>query len=126
MQLFGIFAVLAVILAGVGIYGVMSFSVERRSHEIGVRMAMGAERHNVLGLVIRHGLKLVAIGLVIGIGASFWLTRFIAGFLYGVSSHDPLTFVVVSVVLVAVTLLACWIPARWATRVDPVVALRYE
>ena len=126
MQLFGIFAILAVMLAAVGIYGVMSYSVRQRTHEMGVRMALGAKRGDVMKLVIWQGLKLTVVGLAIGIGASFWLTKLIARFLYGVSPGDPLTFAVVCAVLVAVSLTASFIPARGATRVNPVVALRYE
>jgi ABC-type antimicrobial peptide transport system permease subunit len=126
MQLFGLFAILSVLLAAVGIYGVMSYSVQQRTHEMGVRMAVGADRNDVMKLVIWQGLKLTALGLVIGIGASFWLTKFIARFLYGVTPADPLTLAVVSVVLTAVGIAASFVPARGATKVDPVVALRHE
>ncbi|HUV13734.1 MAG TPA: ABC transporter permease, partial [Acidobacteriota bacterium] len=126
MQLYGIFAALAVILAAVGIYGVMSYSVTRRTHEIGVRMAIGAQKGDVLKLVIQQGLKLTVIGSAIGIAAGFGLTRLISSYLYGVTAADPLTYVVVSVFLAGVAVAACSIPARRAAKVDPAVALRYE
>jgi putative ABC transport system permease protein len=126
MQLYGIFAAFAVILAAVGIYGVMSYSVSQRTHEFGVRMAVGAQKADVLTLVIKHGLKLTVIGLAIGLGASYWLTSLVSGYLYGVTPADPFTLAAVSIVLLAVTLAACYIPARWATKVDPLVALRHE
>jgi len=126
MQLLGIFAGLALILVVIGVYGVMSYSVRERTHEVGVRMAIGARPWDVLQLVIWQGFKLTAIGLLIGIGASFCLTRFISRYLYGVSPTDPLTIAIVCGVLVAVAMTACYIPGRWATKVNPVVALRYE
>ena len=126
VRLLGIFAGLAVVLVVVGIYGVMAYSVRQRTHEVGVRMALGASRWDVLRLVIWQGLKLTAIGLLIGIGASFWLTRFISSYLYGVTPTDPLTLVLVCGVLVAVAMIACYIPGRWATKVNPLTALRYE
>jgi predicted permease len=126
MRLFGIFAGLAVFLAVVGIYGVMSYSVSRRTHEIGVRMAMGAQRRDVLKLILGHGLKLALIGVVIGVAGSFALTRLIEGFLYDVKPTDPVTFIAVSLVLTAVALAASYIPARRATQIDPMAALRHE
>jgi putative ABC transport system permease protein len=126
MQLFGIFASLAVFLAVIGIYGVMSYSVARRTHEIGIRVAIGASRGRVLLLVLRQALKLTLAGVAIGIGAAIGVTRLIANWLYGVKPVDPLTFTIVSLVLIGVGLLASYIPARRAARVDPVVALRYE
>jgi ABC-type antimicrobial peptide transport system permease subunit len=126
MRLFGIFGGLAVFLAVVGIYGVMSYSVTRRTHEIGVRMAMGAERRDVLKLILGHGLKLALIGVAIGIAGSFALTRLIAGFLYDVKPTDPLTFTAVGLVLTAVALAASYLPARRATKIEPMSALRHE
>jgi predicted permease len=126
MLLLGIFAGLALALATVGIYGVMAFSVTQRTHEIGIRMALGAERPDVLGLIVRQGLRLTLIGVVLGVAGAWALTGFIASFLFGVAPRDPATFALVSLALVAASILACYIPARRATRVDPMVALRYE
>jgi predicted permease len=126
MLLLGIFAGIALTLATVGIYGVMAFSVTQRTHEIGIRMALGAERQNVLRLIVRQGLRLTLLGVVLGIAGAWALTSFLASFLFGIAPRDPATFVLVSLALVAVSILACYIPARRATRVDPLVALRYE
>jgi putative ABC transport system permease protein len=126
MLLLGIFAGIALALATVGIYGVMAFSVTERTHEIGIRMALGAERGNVLRLIVRQGLRLTLLGVILGIAGAWALTSFLASFLFGIAPRDPATFALVSVALVAVSILACYIPARRATRMDPMVALRYE
>src|SRR5271157_997351 len=126
MLLLGIFAAIALALATVGIYGVMAFSVTQRTHEIGIRMALGAERRDVLGLVVRHGLRLTVVGVVLGVAGAWALTRLLTSFLYDVRPTDPLTFLVVPAGLVAVAILASYIPARRAAKVDPMVALRYE
>ena len=126
MQLFGIFAGVAVLLAAVGIYGVMSYSVSERTHEIGIRMALGAHRGDVLGLIAKLWLKLTLIGVAIGIALATGVTRLISSFLFGVKPTDPLTYAAVAVGLAAIALLACYIPARRAMKVDPLVALRYE
>ena len=124
--LLGTFAALGTVLALIGIYGVVSYAVSMRTKEIGVRVAMGAQKDDVLGLVIAHGLRISAIGITIGLAAAFTLMRFLASLLYGVTAKDPATYAVVAVVLTMAAIAACVIPARRATRVDPLVALRHE
>ena len=122
----GGFGILALILAAIGIYGVLAYTTRQRTHEIGIRMALGAEPRDVLRLVLRQGLTLAVLGLAIGLAASFVLTRALSSELFGVTATDPLTFTAVAILLLAVALLACFIPARRAMRTDPMVALRYE
>jgi len=126
MLLLVIFAVVALALASIGIYGMLSYAVAQRTREIGLRMTLGAQRSNVLKLVIAEGMKLAIAGIGLGLVASLLLTRTIKNLLFGVSANDPLTFVAIALLLMFVALLACWIPARRATKVDPMIALRYE
>jgi ABC-type antimicrobial peptide transport system permease subunit len=122
----GAFGLLALVLAAVGIYGVTSYTTRQRTHEIGIRMALGAERGDILQLVLGRGLRLTVIGVLLGLSAAFALTRFLSSELLGVKSTDALTFSSVALLLCAVTLAACYIPARRAANVDPMVALRHE
>ena len=122
----GAFGALALTLTAVGLFGLISFSVGRRTHEIGVRMALGAQRRDALALVLREGLVLATAGVAIGLAGAIGLTRFLTSLLYGVKPSDPLTIILAMLTLAGVVLLACYIPARRATKVDPMVALRYE
>jgi len=122
----GFFGVLAAVLVMIGLYGLLSFVTLTRRNELGIRLALGARRGNILWLVLRQGLKLASIGVAIGLAGAFALTRLLSGLLFGINPTDPATLIAISLLLIAVASLACWLPARRAARVDPMEALRYE
>jgi putative ABC transport system permease protein len=126
MWLLTVFSLAALLLAALGIYGVMAYAVARRTHEIGIRMALGAQRADVLGMIMGQGMKLVAFGVAIGVAASLALTRLMTSLLYDVKSTDPLTYAAVALLLILIALAANFAPARRAVSVDPTVALRHE
>jgi len=126
MLILAVFAIVALVLASVGLYGVVSHGVTERTHEIGVRMALGAQSRHVLGLVVRQGLSTALIGTVIGVAGAFALSRWVESLLFGVTATDPVTFSLVVVTLLGVALIACYVPAWRATRLDPTTALRAE
>jgi putative ABC transport system permease protein len=126
LDLLGLFAAVAVVLAAIGIYGVMAFAVSQRKHEIGIRIALGAQPRDILRMVVGHGVRLALVGVGLGLAAAFYLARYMAPLLYGIGTRDPITFVVVPLLLMVVALFASWIPAIRATHVDPIVTLRHE
>src|SRR5262249_18527321 len=126
LTLYGVFAVIGLVIAAIGLYGALSYAVTQRTQEIGVRLALGAQSRDVLRLVIGQGLRLTLLGVTLGAAAAVTVTRLLKSMLHGVSATDPLTFVGIALLLILVALLACWVPARRATRVDPMTALRVE
>ncbi len=122
----GVFGLLALILGAVGIYGVIAYSTKQRTHEIGIRLALGAQAYDILRLVLRQGARLALVGLAIGLVVASAATHLMASLLFGVSAYDPATFAGVALLLAGVTFLACYIPARRAMRIDPMIALRHE
>jgi putative ABC transport system permease protein len=126
MEMIGLFALTALLLAALGIYGVISYLVTERTHEIGIRLALGAQRRNILGIVLGQGLRLALTGAVVGLACALIISHLMASLLYGVRPTDPLTFLIVALLFLAVALLACYVPARRAMNVDPMIALRYE
>jgi ABC-type antimicrobial peptide transport system permease subunit len=126
MSLLGVFALLALLLASIGIYGVLSYMVGQCTKEIGVRMALGAQKLDVLRLIMKDGVEMTLTGIILGVIGAFGLTRLMSSMLFGVKPTDPLTFTVVAVLLCAVAMLACYVPARRAMKVDPTEALRHE
>ena len=126
MWLMTVFGCAALLLAAIGIYGLMAYSVRQRTQEIGIRLALGAEMSQVKNMIVIQGMRMALVGVVIGLASAFALSRFIASFLFGVEAWDPLVFAAATAVLSAIALLAVWLPARRASRVDPTEALRYE
>jgi ABC-type antimicrobial peptide transport system permease subunit len=126
MMLFAIFGAIAIGLASLGLYGVLAYSVSLRSKEIGIRIALGAKEHDILALVVGSGMRLALLGVLLGLGASFGLTRLLSSLLFDVRANDPLIFITVPILLSAVAVVASYLPARNATKVDPIQALRAD